>query len=71
MLRNEVIIKLLLYFYYRGPNGVWTLEKQGKKPEISLDFNDAKPTTTHMAIKSLVKRGLLIGFYYFQEIICI
>ncbi|XP_060844281.1 NAD-dependent protein deacetylase Sirt6 [Rhopalosiphum padi] len=42
---------------FRGPKGVWTLEKEGKKPEISLDFNDAKPTVTHMAIKSLVKKG--------------
>ncbi|VVC36565.1 Hypothetical protein CINCED_3A024486 [Cinara cedri] len=42
---------------FRGPNGVWTLEKQGKKPEINLDFNDAMPTLTHMAIKTLVKKG--------------
>ncbi|VVC24416.1 Sirtuin family,Sirtuin family, catalytic core domain,DHS-like NAD/FAD-binding domain [Cinara cedri] len=42
---------------FRGPKGVWTLEKQGKKPEINLDFNDAMPTLTHMAIKSLIKKG--------------
>jgi len=42
---------------FRGPKGVWTLEKKGEKPEISLDFNDAKPTLTHMAIKSLITKG--------------
>lgn len=51
--------------YCRGPKGVWTLEKQGKKPEINLDFNDAKPTDTHMAIKSLIKKGLFVILYYF------
>lgn len=50
--------------YYRGPKGVWTLEKEGKKPEISLDFNDAKPTVTHMAIKSLVQKGLILNYCY-------
>lgn len=49
----------------RGPKGVWTLEKQGKKPEINLDFNDAKPTDTHMAIKSLIKKGWIDIFYSF------
>jgi len=45
---------------------VWTLEKEGKKPDISLDFNDAKPTVTHMAIKSLIEKGgLLVEFQYF------
>lgn len=51
------IYKTNIEVYFRGPNGVWTLEKKGKKPEINLDFNDAKPTLTHMAIKSLVKKG--------------
>lgn len=49
-----------MFIYYRGPKGVWTLEKEGKKPEVNLDFNDAKPTVTHMAIKSLVKKGLIL-----------
>lgn len=46
------------FLFFRGPKGVWTLEKIGQKPEISLDFNDAKPTFTHMAIKSLINKGI-------------
>jgi len=58
-----------LFVYHRGPKGVWTLEKEGKKPEINLDFNDAKPTVTHMAIKSLVKKGLILELLYSNIII--
>lgn len=39
---------------FRGPNGVWTLEKQGVKPNINISFDDAVPTKTHMALKQLV-----------------
>lgn len=49
-----------LFNVCRGPNGVWTLQKQGKKPKFDLDFNDAKPTVTHMAIKSLLNKGLFV-----------
>ena len=42
---------------FRGPNGVWTLEKQGMKPNINISFNDAVPTKTHMALKKLVEVG--------------
>ncbi|KAJ8927768.1 hypothetical protein NQ314_019772 [Rhamnusium bicolor] len=42
---------------FRGPNGVWTLEKQGKKPNINISFNDAIPTKTHMALKYLVEKN--------------
>ncbi|XP_057668008.1 NAD-dependent protein deacetylase Sirt6 [Diorhabda carinulata] len=44
---------------FRGPSGVWTLEKQGKKPNINISFNDAKPTKTHMAIKSLIEKNIV------------
>lgn len=40
---------------YRGPKGVWTLEKKGLKPQINVSFDDAEPTFTHMAIVALAK----------------
>ena len=40
---------------FRGPKGVWTLEKKGLKPDISISWDDAKPTKTHMAIAKLVE----------------
>ncbi|XP_037939826.1 NAD-dependent protein deacetylase Sirt6 [Teleopsis dalmanni] len=42
---------------FRGPNGVWTLEERGEKPNINISFNDAAPTKTHMALRALVERG--------------
>ncbi|XP_075239263.1 NAD-dependent protein deacylase sirtuin-6-like [Convolutriloba macropyga] len=40
---------------FRGPNGVWTLEKMGKKPTINVSFDTARPTYTHRAIYQMVK----------------
>ncbi|XP_050297223.1 NAD-dependent protein deacetylase Sirt6 [Anthonomus grandis grandis] len=42
---------------FRGPNGVWTLEKEGKKPDINISFNEAVPTKTHMALKYLIEKN--------------
>lgn len=41
---------------FRGPNGVWTLEKNGQKPDINISFNAATPTNTHMALKHLLDK---------------
>ena len=38
---------------------MWTLEKQGKKVEANTRFEDATPTLTHMALASLVERGVV------------
>ena len=43
---------------YRGPNGVWTLLAQGKKPTMKISLEQASPTYSHMAIVELIKRGI-------------
>ena len=44
---------------FRGPKGVWTLEKQGRKVETDVTFEDAKPTLAHMALVGLVRAGVV------------
>jgi len=41
---------------FRGPKGVWTLEKKGLKPSMNVSWDDAKPTLTHMALAKLVQK---------------
>ena len=43
---------------FRGPKGVWTLEKKGMKPDINVSWNDATPTVSHMAIAKLLDMNL-------------
>lgn len=40
---------------FRGPQGVWTLERQGRKPRDSLDWDRATPTFTHRALTALTR----------------
>jgi NAD+-dependent protein deacetylase sirtuin 6 len=43
---------------FRGPNGIWTLQKQGKPlPTSSVPFPLAAPTATHMVLVALQKAG--------------
>ncbi|XP_051213372.1 NAD-dependent protein deacetylase SRT1 [Lolium perenne] len=45
---------------FRGPKGVWTLQRAGKGvPDASLPFHRAAPTLTHMALVELERVGLL------------
>ncbi|OVA20126.1 Sirtuin family [Macleaya cordata] len=45
---------------FRGPKGVWTLQRDGKGvPEASVPFHRAMPSLTHMALVELEKAGIL------------
>lgn len=48
---------MILNWNFRGPKGVWTLEKEGKKPQFNVSFNEAIPTKCHMALKALLDSG--------------
>ncbi|KAJ0843805.1 putative 3-isopropylmalate dehydrogenase [Helianthus annuus] len=45
---------------FRGPKGVWTLQREGKGvPKASLPFHRAVPSATHMALVELERAGIL------------
>jgi len=43
---------------FRGPKGVWTLQEKGEE-SIGLEFEDALPTLSHMALVELQNMGIL------------
>eukprot|EP01089_Gocevia_fonbrunei_P013077 TRINITY_DN3248_c0_g1_i1.p1 TRINITY_DN3248_c0_g1~~TRINITY_DN3248_c0_g1_i1.p1 ORF type:complete len:156 (-),score=29.25 TRINITY_DN3248_c0_g1_i1:480-947(-) len=43
---------------YRGPNGCWTMKAQGKKAQSKVAMVDAQPTPTHMAMSTLIRKGI-------------
>jgi hypothetical protein len=44
---------------FRGPNGLWTCEKEGREAEEGMDVEDVQPTVTHRVIAKLVAKGLV------------
>merc|ERR1719235_3018390 len=44
---------------FRGPNGKWTRQAEGKKPVAGVETMKAFPTPTHMALVELHRRGVL------------
>lgn len=44
---------------FRGPEGKWTLEAQGKKPKKGVRTISAVPTDTHMSLVKLAEDGVL------------
>jgi len=45
---------------FRGPNGIWTLQRLGlPTPDLEIEFGAAKPTVTHQALVALQATGQL------------
>jgi NAD-dependent SIR2 family protein deacetylase len=44
---------------YRGPEGVWTLRAQGKKPKFVTSWEKVKPNDGHYALVELQNMGLM------------
>ncbi|VDO75614.1 unnamed protein product [Schistosoma mattheei] len=44
---------------FRGPGGVWTLEKVGKKPKLSIPFEKVIPSLAHRALVELEKHDVV------------
>ena len=43
---------------FRGPNGVWTLEEEGKSPNCDITFDRAIPTFSHRCLVLMEKLGI-------------
>ncbi|KAG5451613.1 NAD-dependent protein deacetylase sirtuin-6 [Clonorchis sinensis] len=44
---------------FRGPKGVWTLEKLGEKPTVSVSFEKAMPSLAHRILVELERKNLI------------
>merc|ERR1712032_1243901 len=44
---------------FRGPNGVWTLEKKGRSCGAAISFDSAEPSFGHLAVKKLIDLGFV------------
>eukprot|EP00249_Psilotum_nudum_P020192 c27598_g1_i2 orf=1021-1890(-) len=45
---------------FRGPNGIWTLQCEGKPiPKADVPFHQARPGLTHMSLVGLQRAGIL------------
>ena len=43
---------------FRGPNGVWTMQAQGRpQTEFKVPFGAARPSFTHVALRAMVATG--------------
>ena len=53
---------------FRGPQGVWTLQRAGKPlPRLKTSFGVAKPSLTHQALVGLVQASK-VGFIVSQNV---
>jgi len=53
---------------YRGPKGVWTSKAKGVAAPTGTAFGEAIPTTTHMAIKTLLEEVPQVEFVISQNV---
>lgn len=53
----KIYLQIEIYRPFSGPKGVWTLEKEGKAPQVNVSFSEAIPTKCHMALKALLDSG--------------
>ncbi|GAQ77978.1 Class IV sirtuins [Klebsormidium nitens] len=44
---------------FRGPQGVWTLQKKGQMAGMNMRYEEARPTQAHIIIAEMVRRQLI------------